>query len=179
MTWRPHVRVLRTQWHQHNAYNFLEKEGCPMQTGRFVPPLRPRGTGTGPATGSELLAIASSSSVEQAVQHFDAQGGSLAQVCNVSRGLRTMMETPAPQPRFNPVPPDTILRPWQREVLAVFYSEPEPRRLLWIQGPPGVARQPSRRGSAILLTMKVVLSPSSLLTAYRMPFIGTPNKPRL
>ena len=71
-----------------------------MQTGRFAPPLRPRGAGTGPATGSELLAIASSSSVEQAVQHFVAQGGSLAQVCNVSRGLRTMMEPPAPQPRL-------------------------------------------------------------------------------
>ena len=71
---RPNVRVLRTHWHQWNAFEYLSKEGTPIETGRFMSPVCPR-RGSGQSSGSELLAIAAETTVEQAVHQYVAEGG--------------------------------------------------------------------------------------------------------
>ena len=140
MSWRPHARVLSSAWHKYNTYVYLEKEGTPQQTGRFAPPLRPTRGGSGIPTGSELLAIASSASIDQAVQQYVAQGGSMSSMVSVRRGLVTMLEPPPPVARFRPAPPSITLTQWQREVLEVLNSEPKQRVILWCHGPPNCGK---------------------------------------
>ena len=139
MSWRPHARVLSTSWHRYNTFVYLEKEGVPQQTGRFCPPLRPS-KATGIPSGQQLLAIAAGTSVDQAVQEYVAQGGSMSSVVSVRRGLQSMLEPPAPVARFRPSAPDIVLQQWQKDLLEVVNREPKPRAIQWLYGPPACGK---------------------------------------
>ena len=139
MSWRPHARVLSTQWHRYNTYLYLEKEGVPQQSGRFCPPLKPS-KAKGIPSGQELLTIATGTSVDLAIQEYVAQGGSMSSVVSVRRGLESMLEPPAPVSRFRPRAPDIVLQRWQVELLEALNKEPSTRTVHWCYGPPACGK---------------------------------------
>ena len=112
---RPNVRSLVTVEHRFNCYTYLYKEGTPVLAKEFlVPPAPvPRKRGA-PSTSQDLLEVASTSSIESALSQYVSEGGDLARVGPMQRGLQVMLSGPRPPPRWEPAPLRLELRPWQQ-----------------------------------------------------------------
>ena len=134
---RPNVRTLTTGKHRRNAFEYLFKEGTVEYHREFTEPPVPRASSGRPSSSQELLEVASSSSIDVALAQYVSEGGDLSRVGPVQRGLQVLLAGPPPAPRWDPTPPEIVLRPWQTLLLSFLNSRPERRRIFWVYGEPG------------------------------------------
>ena len=137
-THRPNVRSLVTAQHRYNVWVYLHKEGGEVLLAKaFTVPPKPRSKGTPMSSSQDLLDVASNSSIETALSQYVSEGGDLARVGPVQRGLQLMLAGPPPGPRWEAETPRLELRPWQQLLLDFLNSRPERRRVFWVVGAPG------------------------------------------
>ena len=133
---RPNVRSLTTAQHRWNVWHYMHKEGEVEQAKSFTVPAQPRKPAR-VSTSQDLLDVASTSSIETALSQYVSEGGDLARVGPVQRGLQLMLAGPAPGPRWEAEAPQLELRPWQTLLLGYLNTRPERRRVFWVVGEPG------------------------------------------
>ena len=133
---RPNVRSLTTAQHRWNVWKYMHKEGEVTFAKRFSEPPQPR-TPSRVSTSQDLLDVASTSSIETALSQYVSEGGDLARVGPVQRGLQLMLAGPTPGPRWEASAPQLELRPWQTLLLGYLNTRPERRRVFWVVGEPG------------------------------------------
>ena len=133
---RPNVRSLTTSQHRYNVWVYLHKEGEVSLAKDFRVPPRPKKPSQ-LSSSQDLLDVASNSSIENALSQYVSEGGDLARVGPVQRGLQLMLAGPAPGPRWEADAPVLELRPWQQLLLGYLNSRPERRRVFWVVGEPG------------------------------------------
>ena len=131
---RPNVRNLNTARYKYNAFQYLFKEGAPEFSKDFQEPDAP--PRSAPSSSQDLLELASTSSVDAALTRFIREGGDLARVGPVQRGLQVLLAGPTPTPRWNPGYPQLELRPWESLLLSFLNELPERRRIFWVCGSP-------------------------------------------
>ena len=135
---RPNVRSLVTADHKYNTWIYLHKEGGDVLLSKaFEVPKKPRGKAARVSTSQELLEVASTSSIETALSQYVSEGGDLARVAPVQRGLQVMLAGPPPGPRWEAETPVLELRAWQQLLLDFLNTRPERRRVFWVVGEPG------------------------------------------
>ena len=134
---RPNVRSLTTAKHRYNAFRYLHKEGVVTYAKSFSEPPAPRSAAGRMSTSQDLLDVASTSSIETALSQYVQEGGDLARVGPVQRGLQVMLAGPPPGPRWEATCPQIELRPWQTLLLGFLNARPERRRVFWVFGEPG------------------------------------------
>ena len=133
---RPNVRSLTTAQHRYNVWVYLHKEGEVELAKAFHIPTKPRKPSQ-VSTSQDLLDVASNSSIETALSQYVSEGGDLARVGPVQRGLQLMLAGPPPGPRWEAEAPQLELRPWQTLLLGYLNTRPERRRVFWVVGEPG------------------------------------------
>ena len=135
---RPNVRSLTTAQHRYNVWVYLHKEGEVELAKSFHIPAKPKPRKPAQVSSSQdLLDVASNSSIETALSQYVSEGGDLARVGPVQRGLQLMLAGPPPGPRWEAEAPQLELRPWQTLLLGYLNSRPERRRVFWVVGEPG------------------------------------------
>ena len=136
-THRPNVRSLTTAQHRYNVWVYLHKEGGEVELAKnFHVPAKPKKPSQ-LSSSQDLLDVASNSSIETALSQYVSEGGDLARVGPVQRGLQLMLAGPPPGPRWEAEVPQLDLRPWQSLLLGYLNSRPERRRVFWVVGEPG------------------------------------------
>ena len=86
-THRPNVRSLTTAQHRYNVWIYLHKEGGEVELAKnFHVPAKPKKPSQ-LSSSQDLLDVASNSSIETALSQYVSEGGDLARVGPVERGL--------------------------------------------------------------------------------------------
>ena len=138
---RPNVRTLTSHQHRWNTWVYLHKEGGEVLLAKaFSIPPRPRTKRSTVSSSQDLLDVASNSSIDNALNQFVQEGGDLARVGPVQRGLQVMLAGHAPGPRWEAETPVLALKPWQQLLLDFLNTRPERRRVFWVTGPPGTGK---------------------------------------